>query len=356
MKVMLLAAGHGVRMQPLTNSVPKPVIPVLGRPIVMQILTRLARYGFTSVALNLHHLPEMIEDFLADGRLVGLKELHYSHEENLLGTAGGLRAAEEFLRGSGTILVRNSDFLADIVLEKATRTHLLSGCPATMVLAPARPGYTEVLVNEEGRIISLGGDPPCDPDEVSGRYMFTGLHLMEEEVLDLIPRGGPSDIVRHVYRDLARERLLASHLHEGFWWEFGNPESYLEGSMRLLSLQAETRRDILDTDPIQEIGGAKVAVGAGAVLHPSVAFRGGVALGLASMVAEGSLLENSVIMAESWIGPACRIRNCIIGPGVEVPAGTRWDDKMVCCDDGADEILPHSIERQNGFLVRHLIR
>ena len=202
MKAMVLAAGLGERMAPLTLVLPKPAIPVLGRPIILEVLRGLSRAGIREIAVNLHHMGDRLAKLVSDGSPASGK-IHLSPEKTILGTAGGIRHASRFLTGSGAILVRNSDFLADIDLSAAAASHRDSGALATLVLAPARPDYSEVAVDRGGRVVSIGGTPSVDPDRVAGRYLFTGCHFLEEEVLDRIPSRGPSDIVRHVYRPLA---------------------------------------------------------------------------------------------------------------------------------------------------------
>jgi len=356
MKAMLLSAGRGERLEPLSRVVPKPVIPVLGRPLALQILHRLAALGVTTAVVNLHHEPEKIRQVLGEGADLGLPSLHFTHEKSLLGTAGGVRNAASLLRGGETILVRNADFLADVDLGAVTAAHLASGCPATLVLAAARPGYTPVDVDETGRILSFGGEPPCDPGRVAARCMFTGFQLIEEEVLERIPSEGPSDLVRHVYRPMAAEGCLASHVHGGFWQEFGTPEDYLEGSLRLLAMDPERRARIAATDPVERFGSARVAVGAGADFHHGVDLRGGVALGLASLIGEGVCLEDAVVMPEAWIGPGSRLRRVVVGPGTEIPAGLEIEDALICSDVADHPDLPPGTERLGGLLVRQLGR
>lgn len=351
MKAMLLCAGLGERMLPLTRLLPKPAIPVLGRPLAVQILHRLALEGVGTAVVNLHHEPEKLKTLLGDGHDLGLRELHYSYEESILGTAGGLLRAAPYLRGGGSLLVRNADFLSDIDLSAVTASHLASGCIATLVLAPARPGYPLIDVDQAGRVLSLAGAPPADPSQVAGRYLFTGYQLIEEEAIRLIPRG-PRDLVRDLYRKLATDRQLASHVHGGFWWEFGAPLDYLEGSLALLGLDDEERTRIAETDLVERIGDAIVAVGCGADFHGGVELRGRIALGFASLVAEGTRLQDTVVMPEAWIGPGVSLRRTIVAPGTEVPAGFRAEDALICSDADPQGELPPDTERVNGLLVR----
>jgi NDP-sugar pyrophosphorylase family protein len=353
MKAMFLAAGLGERFLPLTRVVPKPLLPVLGRPLASQILARMAAEGIDEAVINLHHLPQRLRDALGDGEPLGLRALHYSLEEQeLLGTGGGLAHAERWLKGSGTILVRNSDFVADIPLAKALASHLRSGCPATLVVVPHRAGYTPVELTARGRVAAFGGKDG-KARAMADRYLFTGYHLLEESVLEAIPRGRPSDIVRDVYMTLAAEGRLNAHVHHGFWWEFGEPREYLEGSMRLIELPTDRRSRLGDFDLVRPVGDALVAVGAGADLHaPGIALSGRIAIGLGVMVGEGAVVDDSVIMPEAWVGPGSRLRRCIVGPGTEIPVGFEASHAIVVTDPDPTSALPPGTERIAGLLVR----
>ena len=348
MKAMLLAAGHGERMLPITRVVPKPLIPVLGRPLAPQILSRLATEGIDEAVMNLHHLPQALRDAFGDGTAMGLGVLHYSlEEEKLLGTGGGLAHAAARLKGAGTILVRNSDFLADIPLSQVIASHLRSGCPATIVLAPHRAGFTAVTIDDRHRVVAFGGGN-------GGGYLFTGYHLIEEAVLDLIPRGAPSDIVRDVYFGLAASGDLNAHVHEGFWWEFGSPREYLEGSMHLATLTAESRLRLGDFDVVRPAGGAVAAIGAGADLSaPDIKLAGTLAIGMGVMVGKGASLEDTVVMPEAWIGPRSTLRRCIVAPGTEIPMGFSASDALLAADVEQDAATTGAIERDSGLVVRH---
>jgi NDP-sugar pyrophosphorylase family protein len=347
MKAMLLAAGYGERMLPITRAVPKPLIPVLGRPLAPQILSRLGSEGIEEAVMNLHHLPQALREAFGDGGAVGIRALHYSLEEGrLLGTGGGLAHAAEQLKGAGTILVRNSDFLADIPLSQALASHLRSRCPATIVLAPHRAGFTPVTIDGRHRVVAFGGGH-------AGGYLFTGYHLIEESVLDLIPRGAPSDIVRDVYFRLAAEGRLNAHVHDGFWWEFGSPREYLEGSMQLVGLPSEKRLGLGDFDAVRPIGDAVASVGAGADLSaPGIRLAGTLAIGMGVMIGERTTLEDTVVMPGAWIGPGSSLRRCIVAPGTEIPMEFSASEALLAADLDRDSAPERGIERVSGLLIR----
>lgn len=349
MKAMLLAAGTGERLFPITRIVPKPLLPVLGRPLAPQVLSRLGAEGIDDAVINLHHLPQQLRDAFGDGVSLGLRVLHYSLEEaQLLGTGGGIAHAAEHLKGAGPILVRNSDFLADIPLAKVVASHLRSGCPATIVLAPRRVGYTAVAIDARQRVVAFGGS-------AGGDHLFTGYQLIDESILDLIPRGVPSDIVRDVYIGLAEDGRLNAHIHEGFWWEFGAPREYLEGSIRLVKMAADSRARLGDFDGVRKVGSALAAIGAGVDLHVgAVELVGTLAIGMGAMIGEGAALEDTVVMPEAWIGPGSTLRRCIVGPGTEIPAGFDVSDAVVATDLDPDAAPLPGVERVAGLLLRRM--
>jgi NDP-sugar pyrophosphorylase family protein len=351
MKAMVLTAGVGRRMGALTLHRPKPLLPVLGRPLVVQTLHWLHLQGVDEATLNLHHLPGAILKLLGEGDFPGLPCVHFTHEHELLGTAGGVRRAAPLLRGGGPVVVCNSDFLSDIDLDAVLDAHRSSECPATLVLAPWRPGYSVVRIDDAGRVLTLGGEGLHGDPEPGAKWLFTGCQVIDEELIDRIPAEGPRCLVRDLYRPLAVDGLVDTFLHDGFWWEFGSPELYLEGCLRLLALPAgRLRRVSADHDPVRRLGEAEAAVGPGADFDDSARFLGRVALGTASRVGDGVTIEDSAIMPEAWIGPDCRLRRAVIGQGVELPAGQVVEETLICADLDGSAALPPSTRREGGLL------
>jgi len=347
MKAMLLAAGRGERLSPITRVLPKPLLPVLGRPLAPWVLTQLAAEGIDEAVINLHHLPQSLRDALGDGSSIGLSSLRYSLEpRELLGTGGGILHAASFLRGDGPILVRNSDFLADISIEELAAFHERSGRAATLVLAPHRAGYTRVRTDASGGVVSFGGD-------AGGDFLFTGCQIIEESLIDRLPVDRPSDIVRDLYVELAREKGIAAFIHRGFWWEFGTPEQYLEGSRTLVEMDIEDRLAIGDFDPVRLVGDVPASVGPGVVLHgDGIQVAGFVVAGLGVHVAEDVDLAETIVMPEAWIGPRSKLTRCIVGPGTEIPAGFTAEDAIVATDLEPEAPPPEGCARMRGLLVR----
>jgi NDP-sugar pyrophosphorylase family protein len=219
------------------------------------------------------------------------------------------------------------------------------------VLVPHRAGYTPVEIDDSHRVVAFGGAGGKATARL-GAFLFTGYHLIEETILDAIPAGSPSDIVKEVYVPLSRERRLNAYVHRGFWWEFGTPQQYLEGSMRLISTGRERRARLGDFDPVKAMDAAEVALGPGADLHAErIALKGSLAIGLGVMVAERAMLEDSVVMPESWIGPGASLKRCIVGPGTEIPIGFEADNAIIVGSDSAGP-LPAGVERISNLMVR----
>jgi NDP-sugar pyrophosphorylase family protein len=188
-----------------------------------------------------------------------------------------------------------------------------------------------------------------------GEHLFTGYQILEPRLFDVIPDQVPCDIVRDVYRSLCRTGEVGAYFHEGFWWEFGSPELYLEGSLKLLDYSPERLREIsAEHDPLRRLDQAAAAVGPGAEIDKGARFRGRVALGYASHVSEDALVEDSVVMPEAWIGPASRLRRSIVGQDVELPAGFVGDGVVICADPGRQAPPIPRVERTNGLLVLRL--
>ncbi len=177
MKAMVLAAGLGTRLRPLTDILPKPLLPVAGRPLLEWNLLLLKRHGITEVIINLHHLGEQIVRALGDGARLGLR-LAYSHEPTLQGTGGGIKQAAPFLK-DGAFLVLNGDTLSDCDLTALIATHRASGALATLAVRddPEAATWGPVALDAQGRILQINGKPPlAEPRAALPACMFAGIH------------------------------------------------------------------------------------------------------------------------------------------------------------------------------------
>jgi len=240
MKAMVLAAGLGTRLRPLTDTLPKPLLPVAGRPLLEWNLLLLKRHGITEVIINLHHLGEQIVRTFGDGARLGLR-LAYSHEPTLQGTGGGIRQAAPFLK-DGPFLVLNGDTLSECDLTTLIAAHRASGALATLAVRddPEAATWGPVTLDAQGRILQINGKPPlAEPRAALPACMFAGIHVMEQAVLDAIP-SGPGSIIDVYGRLLRQRRPLHGYQMSGYWSDIGDPKRYAqaqrdvaEGRLRL---------------------------------------------------------------------------------------------------------------------------
>lgn len=189
-KAMILAAGEGTRLKPLTHLTPKTLLPINGTRLVMYILLWLKRYGVQKIAINIHHLGDQIERCLGDGSRFGM-EIYYSPEQALLGTAGGVKKVADFF--DSTFIVIHGDMLVDFDLSAMIGFHRENKAMATIVLAevPNPWEYGIVKTDENSRIVSFVEKPPRGTEP--GNLSNGGIYILEREVLDCIPAQGFCD-------------------------------------------------------------------------------------------------------------------------------------------------------------------
>ena len=348
MRGMVLAAGRGERMKPLTYRVAKPAIPALNRPLLSYGLRMLQRGGVTQAAVNTHHLPSTVEQVLKDWTPQGMQTTVF-HEESLLGTAGGMKNAESIVGGDGPFFLSNGDFVFDVDLAEVLETHRKAGAVATMVLVPFQEhkGYAPVEV-VDGRVVRIAGHPDwkeSDPE----RYVFTGLHVVEEEALQRVPSAEEFDINRQLYPGLLADgKVIAAHVVDGPWVEFGTPGEYLRRTLRLLEEPFRPLLGQLDID-VQINGGEAMVVGDNVNISDTAALRDGIVLGNNVSIGREVKLRRSVIWDDAKIGYHSDLSDSIVGAGVILPPNSVFHHRIVLAR-GAD--LPETArgERQ-GDLV-----
>jgi NDP-sugar pyrophosphorylase family protein len=336
MKAMVLAAGYGERMKPLTWNRAKPALPLLNRPSILHLLEHLAGSGISQVILNLHYRPDTIRALEPRIRELGLRA-GFSEEAVILGTGGGLKNAEAFL-SDGTFLMVNSDFVTDCPILLALEHHRRTQALATLILTPYREGteYGAVEMAEDGRIVRIAGRP--GPDSGKPRYHFTGIHILEQRIFSEIPGGVKSEINREVYpRLILSGARISGYVHQGFWRELGTPQRYLDGSLDLLSRgdsgflqRIRVREGVFSATPLSELQGTvEAAFLAGAELKMDEGtFAAGVVLGDRVHLHRGASITRTVLWDDVVVGEQSSLDECILGVGARVPPQTRLHRKI----------------------------
>ncbi len=242
MKAIILAAGLGTRLRPLTNTMPKPLLPVGGTPLIVWNLLLLRRHKFREVLINLHYLGPMIEQALGDGSRYGLR-ITYSHEPIILGTGGGLKKAEGFFAGRPA-LVLNGDTLIELDLERLVETHHNGSPTVTMVLRedPEAAQWGLVEVDEDHRVHRINGrgraetEASAKPLQPLRPRMFAGLHILHPRVLRRLPPvGTPCSIIDAYVDALQDNELVRGFDATGYWSDVGTPERYAQAEQDVLA-------------------------------------------------------------------------------------------------------------------------
>ena len=222
---MVLAAGFGMRLRPLTDTIPKPLLPIAGKPLIEWTLRLLRRHGITEVMVNLHHLGDQIEHTLGNGSRLGMR-LSYSREAVLLGTGGGVKQAEPFFGGE-PFIVLNGDTLLELDLGTLIEFHRQRGGLATMVVRqdPEVDRWGVVEVDEDQRVFRINGRGRQD-SEPTHRFMFAGVQVMQPRLLRNVPLGQESSIIDAYVRAIVNGDLISGYRMDGYWSDVGTLARY----------------------------------------------------------------------------------------------------------------------------------
>jgi NDP-sugar pyrophosphorylase family protein len=323
MRAMILSAGYGTRLWPLTEDRTKPAIPILGKPLIGYVAEYVAGYGCSEVVVNLHHRPESVRRALGDGSNFGVK-LHYVEEPEILGTSGALDNARALLEGD-TFVVVNGKIITDIDLNAALETHRRTKPIATLILLPnAACERFSIVETSDGLLRGFGGMPAkADFPEDRPPLMFTGIQILEPGIFDYIPRGVFSHSTTDVYpQAVANGERVAIHVATGSWYELSTIPRYLDISLLLMSR---------DGPMVSSGSGCKISEGAQvseAILWDNVTVESGAqvrraVLGDNVRIGSGEVIENAAVVCASLVegktAPAKSLKGEVRGRNFVVP-------------------------------------
>jgi NDP-sugar pyrophosphorylase family protein len=295
MRAMILSAGYGTRLWPLTEDRTKPAIPILGKPLVGYVAEYLALYGCKEIVVNLHHRPESVREALGDGSQFGVK-LTYVEEPVILGTSGALDNARELLEGD-TFVVVNGKIITDIDLKAALETHRRLKAIATLVLLPNPNCERFSIVNVANECLTGFGGMPIRENFSTAQppFMFTGIQILEPRIFNFIPKGVFSHSTSDVYpQAVSGGETVAVHVASGRWFELSTIRRYLDISLVLL-----------------EENGLNLTVGKDCRIAPGAS------------VSQSILWDNVVVDA------GATVRRAILADDVKIPAGEVIEDAAV---------------------------
>ena len=340
---MILAAGLGTRLQPLTGRLPKPLLPLMLVPMLAHLLAQLRRQGVREAVINGHHLADRLAAWLGDGRRWGLR-LAFTHEAEILGTAGALKNASAHLRGVPFLAI-NADVLADFDLQALWAWHRTRGALVTMVVRPglAAGDCRPVMVDEYDRVRQINGRPQRTGAGTECQGVdFTGIQIVEPQVLDAIPAGRFVSTTADTYPLLLREgRPIFAYRHHGYWLDVGVPDRYLRAHRDLLDGHLGASWEELLPAGSRVLRGAPEQRINGATLHPPVVLAAGAALGRGARVGPYAVLgagcrlgpnaavSESVLGDGAAVGSGAVLRRCILAPGARVPGGQTLQEERL---------------------------
>lgn len=315
MRAMIMAAGYGTRLWPLTADRAKPAVPFLNRPLIAYSLEYLARFGISDFIINLHHFPETVKAAV-ERHLPPNCRVQFSYEPEILGTGGALDKVRDYLTESFVIL--NGKIVTDIDLSAAIETHRRQNALATLVLLPnvRREKFSCVHIADDGRILGFSKAPdPSDTQSTnSPPLMFTGIQIAEPRLLDYIPRSRFSHTTQEAYPNAIKHgEMIAAHIATGHWYEFSTLQRYLEHHLEFMKRN-----------------GQSYIAGAGLVRESN------------------ATLSDSVLWEHVSIGHSASLLRCIVGDSVQIPAGMRLENVVIvrrdlCSQLPAGHVIGHNL-------------
>jgi mannose-1-phosphate guanylyltransferase len=312
MKAMVLAAGLGTRLRPLTYEIPKPMVPVLDRPVMAHILDLLHRHGFEQVIANLHYFPDSIRTYFGEGG-----GLAYRYEPELLGTAGGVRGCAEFF-GEEPFVVISGDALTDIDLTALAARHREAGGIATLSVkqVPDTREYGVVLHDGDGRVTGFQEKP--EPEEALSDLGNCGIYVFDPAIFEYFPDRPFADWAQDVFPALL-ERDVPFHIHEvqGYWNDVGSLAELRQGTFDALRGELHLHLDGREVAP-----GVVLADAREPRLPDDLEADGPVWIGADVAIGAGVRLTGPVVLGDgARVGAGAQLRESIVFPGTEIAAG-----------------------------------
>src|SRR5579871_3539740 len=339
MKAMILAAGVGSRLDPLTRNVPKPLVPIINRPVMEYLVELLKKHGFDEIMVNLHYLGDQIEGYFGDGSRWGV-HIHWSKEDKLWGDAGSVKRVEEFFKDD-TFIVIGGDDLTDMDLTKLVKTHRDKGALATIALSlvddPSEYGI--VLMNEDSRITRFLEKPKGEV--IFSNTANTGVYIFEPEIFEQIPRGTFYMFGKQVFPQLLDQRRpLYGHLTAAYWKDVGNLKVYqqthkdvLEGRVNVPMPYEEVRKFVwmgenVQIDESAEIG-YPVAIGNNVHIKAGAKVLENTVIGNDCAVEEDAVVRDSILWDGAVIMRGTQLERCVVGKDCRIQTDAAIFDGIV---------------------------
>jgi mannose-1-phosphate guanylyltransferase / phosphomannomutase len=328
MRAVLMAGGSGTRLRPLTCDLPKPMVPILNRPIAEHIINLLKRHSITEVIATLHYLPDIMRDYFQDGSEFGVEMTYSVEDEQPLGTAGCVKNIAELL--NDTFLVISGDSITDFDLQAAIAFHKAKGSKATIILTrvPNPIEFGVVIADKDGRIRRFLEKPSTS--EIFSDTVNTGTYILEPEVLDYLPANEESDFSKDLFPLLLLEdKPIYGYVADGYWCDVGHLDTYREAQYDALQRKVKLDFAYEERSPGLWIGqntyidpNAKIEapaiIGNNCRIGPGANIEAGTAIGDNVTVGAGADLKRPIIWNGATIGEDAHLAACVIARGTRV--------------------------------------
>lgn len=328
MKAMIMAAGPGTRLRPLTHAIPKPMVPVANKPVIEHTLENLKRHGITEAVINLHNHAKIIADHIKNGARWGLT-IRYSYEEHLMGTAGGVKKAERWFHDA-PFLVASGDGLSDIDFSELIAVHREKRAFATMVLKPVdtRFEYGVTLLDAGGRIKRFIEKPRWS--EVFSNTVNTGIYVLDPSIFKYIPEGIPYDFGHQLWPELLKRRKrLFGYITPAYWCDVGDLQEYRRAQRDALDRKVKITLPGSQVSPGIWLGeGTRIGpnrhlvppciIGGNCRIGPEAHVDAYTMIGDRCTIGRKVVLKNSILWKHVHVDSNVHLENCIIGVGARV--------------------------------------
>lgn len=336
LRAMVLAAGLGTRLRPLTEVVPKPLLPILGVTVLDVTMTLLHEAGVRFLVMNLHHLGESMRAAALAAATRNELELRLLDEgELLLGTGGGVKNAAPWFEGADAILVVNGDTYFEADLKRVVDAHLHNGARATMLLRanPDPSAYAPVETDGGGRIRRIAGRPVAVETTPLSPWLFAGVHVLDPATLALLP-DGPADINRTLYPTLiTRGDVVRGETFTGPWFDLGTPRRLLDAARSTLEASEGTAFRLSRERGFRLVGdgGGRSIVARDANIDSGAVIAGSV-IQSGAHVGPGAEVLGSILFAGATVGAHARLTGAIVAPGTSIAEAEGIHDAIAIDD------------------------
>lgn len=346
MKALFLAGGQGTRLRPLTDRLPKPMVPVMGVPLLERNISRLKIFGVREIILSTCYKPERIEQYFGNGMDYGI-QIHYANEDIPLGTGGAIKNAESFL-DKESFFIFNADIITNVNFREMLRFHKRKKADVTLAVTWVEnpSSYGVIEYDDHDYAITFREKP--QPHDIVSHYINAGVYIFEPDVLKQIQAGRPVSVEREVFPKLLEKgKRIAVYKGCNYWLDLGTPEKYMQ--VHWDTFQGAYRINEVDFEKEPIYGRFNAKISGKAIV------RGPVYLGRDVRIEAGAVIgPNAVIGNRSYIGKKCRIENSILWDDVAVENGVEILDSIITDDCSVERSSPYENMIFTGEITKRL--